>query len=218
VTQEENVPPEKRQSPPPPPPPRDRPAGEGLRSCPRCGEEVGRNAVRCVYCNLRLDDDNDDYRPPLVYYGEPEQRRDVEPHRGGLVLTLGILSIVAAASILTTILAFLTFLGLPLGIAAWVMGHRDLRKMRDGVMDVRGRGSTQAGWICGIIGTVLNALGVIGCGAFVAFIVYLESQTSKDGNNPGGPPAKFQQGSPLRLWEYVPRSGGTRYGVRSTQY
>jgi hypothetical protein len=58
-------------------------------------------------------------------------RRDCEPHRGPLVLTLGILSIVCGSLALGAWLCFgpavlLALLGLPLGIVAWVLGTRDL--------------------------------------------------------------------------------------------
>lgn len=69
----------------------------------------------------------------------------MRPHRGGMVLALGILSIV---------LCFVC------GIFAWVMANNDLREMAQGTMDPSGRGSTQAGKICGIIGTILGSMGV----------------------------------------------------------
>jgi len=94
--------------------------------------------------------DEDDDRP-----WENGARRDCEPHRGSLIMTFGILSVVLGVT------CYLAIIGLPLGIAAWVMGQRDLRKMRAGVMDPFGRGSTQSGCICGIIGTVLNTLGLL---------------------------------------------------------
>jgi hypothetical protein len=50
-----------------------------------------------------------------------------------------------------------------LGLVAWVMGQADLRKIKRGDMDPAGRGLTQAGWICGIIGTLLNGLFMLGC-------------------------------------------------------
>src|SRR5262249_32880213 len=74
-------------------------------------------------------------------------RRDVEPNRGPLVLVLGILSIVLNC--------------FPIGIVAWVMGQRDLGKMKRGMMDPQGRGVTQAGLICGIIGTALGGLATL---------------------------------------------------------
>ena len=59
--------------------------------------------------------------------------------------------------------------GLPLGITAWVLGNGDLRKIKNREMDEEGLGMTQAGWICGIIGTILHSLGLLSCGAFIAF-------------------------------------------------
>ena len=70
----------------------------------------------------------------------------MKPHRGTLILVLGILGLVICA---------------PLGIAAWIMGSGDLKQMDAGTMDPSGRGNTQAGKICGIIGTILLIIGVI---------------------------------------------------------
>jgi hypothetical protein len=71
----------------------------------------------------------------------------MKPHRGTTILVLGILSLVICQ---------------PLGIAAWLMGSKDLKEMDAGTMDPTGRGQTQAGKICGIIATVLFILGVLG--------------------------------------------------------
>jgi len=70
----------------------------------------------------------------------------MKPHRGTLILVLGILSLVVCA---------------PLGIAAWMMGSGDMKEMDAGTMDPSGRGSTQAGKICGIIGTILFILQLV---------------------------------------------------------
>ena len=70
----------------------------------------------------------------------------MEPHRGVLILVLGILGFVCC---------FIC------GIIAWVMGNGDLQKMDRGIMDPSGRGLTQAGKICGIISTVLAILGIV---------------------------------------------------------
>lgn len=69
-----------------------------------------------------------------------------EPHRGILVLVLGILSLVLCA---------------PLGIAAWMMGSTDLAAMQAGRMDRTGEGMTRAGHVLGIIGTILFGLGLV---------------------------------------------------------
>jgi hypothetical protein len=75
------------------------------------------------------------------------------PHRGALILVLGILGIIVC---------------FPFGVAAWLMGQSDLRDMDQGVMDPTGRGLTDAGRILGIIGTILAAVGLI-----IAFISML---------------------------------------------
>jgi predicted Zn finger-like uncharacterized protein len=91
-------------------------------------------------------DDDDDYRPR-------RRKRFRSPHRGGSVLGYGI------ASIVTPCLC--VFLGIGLGIKAVSMANEDLQAMNDGRMDESGRGTTQAGKICGIIGIVLSILMLI---------------------------------------------------------
>jgi predicted Zn finger-like uncharacterized protein len=93
------------------------------------------------------DDDDDE----LDDYGERRPRRRWrQPHRGTMILVFGILSLVIQC--------------FPLGIAAWVMGNTDLAAMRRGEMDREGEGTTQAGRICGMIGTILVLLGCVGYG------------------------------------------------------
>jgi hypothetical protein len=81
---------------------------------------------------------------------------DRQPHRGTLILVLGILGLVVCA---------------PLAIAAWVMVSGDLKQMEAGTMDPTGRGSTQAGKICGISGTVLLIISLIVVGIIFAFVL-----------------------------------------------
>jgi hypothetical protein len=68
--------------------------------------------------------------------------------RGGLILTLGILSLVVCA---------------PLGPIAWILGSGDLKKIAAGQISSEAKGLTQAGMICGIIGSVFLVLGLIWC-------------------------------------------------------
>jgi hypothetical protein len=70
----------------------------------------------------------------------------MKPHRGTMILILGILGIV---------LCFIC------GIFAFIMGGKDLQEMQNGTMDPSGMGITKAGRICGIIGAILGIL-VIG--------------------------------------------------------
>lgn len=71
----------------------------------------------------------------------------VDAHRGGLVLALGIISIVGCNCCFVP------------GILAWVFGATDLGKMKAGRMDPSGETLTRVGMILGIIGTALAALG-----------------------------------------------------------
>jgi len=81
-----------------------------------------------------------------VEAGPVPQQQQLTPHRGTLVLVLGILGIVCC---------FIC------GIVAWVFANTDLREMDAGRMDPEGRGLTQAGKICGIIGIVLAVLMIV---------------------------------------------------------
>jgi len=80
-------------------------------------------------------------RPPVVPMQVQGAGLPLKPHRGVVVLVLGILGIVVC---------FIC------GIIAWVMGNNDLREMNAGLMDPSGRGMTRAGKICGIVGVVIN--------------------------------------------------------------
>lgn len=90
-------------------------------------------------------------QPPMQQPMQPYPQQMV-PHRGGAVLTLGILGLVVCVIC---------------GIIAWVMGNNDLRAMREGRMDPSGEGMTRAGKICGMIGTILA------CVAVVAYVLVL---------------------------------------------
>lgn len=50
---------------------------------------------------------------------------------------------------------------MPLGIAAWIMGVKDLKEMDAGTMESDGRGMTQAGKICGIVAICMVIVGFI---------------------------------------------------------
>ena len=73
--------------------------------------------------------------------------QNLKPHRGTLILILGILGIFCC--------------GIFTAIPAIIMGSGDLKAMDAGTMDPAGRGNTNAGKICGIIGCVLSVLGIV---------------------------------------------------------
>jgi len=76
---------------------------------------------------------------------QPAEQQPLRPHRGTLILVLGILGLVCC---------FIC------GIVAWVMGNNDLRDIDAGRIDPSGRGLTQAGKICGMIGVILWIVGL----------------------------------------------------------
>ena len=108
--------------------------------CPQCRRSVPAGSAQCPYCSAPLQ------APPAAPGAPTAPVQPVEPHRGGMILAFGILGIVCC-------LAF--------GIAAWIMGNRDLAEMEAGRMDLAGQGMTLAGKICGIIGIVLQILSLI---------------------------------------------------------
>ena len=76
----------------------------------------------------------------------PVQQKQMASHRGGTILIFGLLGL---------------FCCIIFGISAWTMGSSDLQKMDAGLMDSTGRGSTQAGKICGMISVILGIIGFV---------------------------------------------------------
>ncbi|MCX7045490.1 MAG: DUF4190 domain-containing protein [Candidatus Sumerlaeota bacterium] len=83
----------------------------------------------------------------------------MKPHRGILILVLGILGMVVC---------------LPCGIAAWIMGSRDLKEMNAGKMDPGGRGQTYAGRVLGMIATILAIVAFVVMIAVALFVFFLQ--------------------------------------------
>ncbi len=137
--------------------------------CPGCGrllrvgdEHLGRQA-RCPACSTIyvVPSGQTPVEPPGALDGNPFGLRPeiagdgirmtmpaavspaglVIPHRGGLILVLGILG---------------WCMGCPIfSVAAWMMGSSDLREMRCGRMDPAGKGITQAGYVLGMVYSLL---------------------------------------------------------------
>ena len=93
----------------------------------------------------------------------------MKPDRGSLILVLGILSLVVCA---------------PLGIAAFIMGRSDLREIDAGDRDPQGRSATQAGSVCGIIGSILFGLQILG-GVLLLVLLPFMSMASPGTGHPG---------------------------------
>jgi predicted Zn finger-like uncharacterized protein len=102
-------------------------------------------------------DDYDD--GPAAEERRPARRRSsLQPHRGQIILILGILALVTGT-------------GWILGPIAWIMGNNDLKEIRAGRMDPEGEGTTNAGRICGMIATIFN-IAVVACGC-VGFAIIM---------------------------------------------
>jgi hypothetical protein len=100
------------------------------------------------------DDDEDDREPPR------RRRRNFEPHRGTIILTLGILSIFIAPLILGTI--------------AWILGNNDLRAIHEGRMDPEGESQTRTGRNIGMVMVCLYVLILIAVFGFVGIMIATE--------------------------------------------
>lgn len=74
------------------------------------------------------------------------------PHRGPVILTLGILALAGLVICLPSLI---------LGPIAWAMGNNDLSLMRAGRMDREGEGATTGGHTCGMVATILGVIGIV---------------------------------------------------------
>lgn len=189
-------------APPPPPPeePAEQPPDDDYDDRPK------RRSKR------RRDDEDDGYRGA--------------PGRGGMLLTFGIVSIAGAVLTLAcSIIPYaqfcslaIPFIGLTFGILAWVMGGGDLKKIKAGSISQQAKGTTQGGYICGIVGTILNGL-ILFCGCIGVILVIFfgmaflgmgaaaaSMQTIKNpgpANNPA--PRRSFDMPPIKLSDYLPR-------------
>ena len=116
----------------------------------------------------RLDDDSDYPRRRQKYDDDDndddddvDTRRFVHryssPHRGGLIMTLGLVSLIGG---------WMLCLPVVVGPFAWVMANNDLREIRAGRMDPSGEGMTRTGQVCGILATLVLVLGLLAIGFF----------------------------------------------------
>jgi hypothetical protein len=108
--------------------------GPGDKYCPDCGAPLRARAEICPECGVP--------QPRRGWGYKRRLRRDLEPHRGTLIMVLGILSLFTAPFIL--------------GPIAWVLGTEDLRKIRAGRMDPEGESMTSTGKVCGMVATIVS--------------------------------------------------------------
>lgn len=152
-----------------PPPPAEEEIVEKPRKKPAPPPEEEEEAPRPAKRRAEVvDDDEDEERPSR------RSRRgggSMAPHRGTLVLILGICSL--------ALNVFFWPLPLFAGPVAWILGNRDLKAMDEGRMDPEGRGHTQIGKVCGIIATVCLVLSILAiCGLVVLWVAVLGAAVS----------------------------------------
>ncbi|MBM3997289.1 MAG: hypothetical protein FJ303_24540 [Planctomycetes bacterium] len=99
------------------------------------------------------DDDDDSFDDISI---NRRRRRYLPPHRGGVIMALGLVALVGGMSLC----------GVPalLGPVAWGLGTWDLRQMREGYMDPDGESMTRVGQVCGMVATGIVLIIVLGCG------------------------------------------------------
>jgi hypothetical protein len=120
-----------------------------------------------------------DFQPDFDEYDDRRDREDRRrarrlvrqarwaPHRGGMVVVMGVLSVVLSAmgvfGAVCACFGLFWLAGLVLGILSWLFGHSDLGQMDRGNMDPEGRSPNRTGYICGIVGTSLSVVTVFCC-------------------------------------------------------
>jgi O-antigen/teichoic acid export membrane protein len=106
--------------------------------CTGCGQLNRDRATRCRSCGAPLAAPAHTGAPAA----RPTSSESVETGRGSTILALGILGILVS--------------GLVLGLTAWVMGSRDMKKIRSGRIAEQEKGKTQAGMVLGMIATFFH--------------------------------------------------------------
>ncbi|MEU8901566.1 DUF4190 domain-containing protein [Nocardia sp. NPDC048505] len=91
------------------------------------------------------------YPGPQYYYGHPPYVPPPDHPQATTSMVLGLTSLIGT---------FMCPLLVVLGPFAWVMGKRAMDEIDAAAGGLGGRGSAQAGYLCGIIATVLLSLGV----------------------------------------------------------
>ena len=132
--------------------------------CQSCGKQLSEDAQICPVCGKPVSWSIQD---PVVKTPAIVTR---EPGRGTTIMVLGILSLV--------------LLGPILGLPAWVMGSKDLKKIRAGLIAPSEKSQTKVGMILGIVSTAFFTvvLGVIIVGIAIAVGISMVSSSAVTAN------------------------------------
>ena len=123
--------------------------------CQKCGLTNKDASTFCSGCGGQL-----------APFAPVQQFQHFEPHRGNMILGMGIASWFCC--------------GLFVGIPAWVMGKGDLAKIAAGRMDPQGEGNTKAGMILGMLCTLVTG-GVLVLYLLMAFILAVVAVADSSG-------------------------------------
>jgi len=140
-----------------------------VATCRCCAEEIPADVTFCPLCGEPLEGPlSHEIRPPRWL------RRDCAPHRGNLIRNVGITGIVlgCASSFLCMLAPAIQIAGLICSITAWAMAHKDLLKMRAGVMDPAGGTLTKSAETLGIVGVAVNSILLFTCGLWWAGLLW----------------------------------------------
>ena len=127
-----------------------------MTTCPTCGANNAFDSKFCSQCASQLGGGATPVDPgapravnqPYSPYVPPMPPGYDAPRSSNAttILVLGILSLVVCAV---------------LGPIAWWMGHAELRQIDAGLVSRNDRGTVNAGYICGIIGSVLMLISIL---------------------------------------------------------
>ena len=191
----------------------------------RKGEKGESKPPKALRAKNIVDEDEDDDEDDRRSRRGADLRSEGQPHRGGMILTLGIISTVSSVLAVPTefgvglcscCCVFVGMIGLPVaclfmvgglscGIPAIVMGQRDLRRMREGELNPSGRGKTLGGLICGIVGVALAAISAVVTIIMVAIYGMAFFAASTAPPSPSGAPGPFTPNPPPRKFSVEPR-------------
>lgn len=138
-------------------------SGERGPFCPGCGRRIAWMDLTCPHCGEELEPE--DEARSTRRQAIDRIRRDYEPHRGALILSLGNVSMIVGGLSLCTF-GVGAAVSMPVGILVLAMANRDLERMREGRMDPRGKSQTETGRTGAIAGIILG-------GIFAAFYALL---------------------------------------------
>ena len=130
-------------------------SGEGGPFCPGCGRRIGWRDLSCPFCGEELE--AEDEARAARRQAIDRIRRDLEPHRGSLILSLGNVSMIVGGLSLCTF-GLGAVVSVPVGILAWLMANHDLERMREGRLDPRGKARTETGRTGAIAGVILGVI------------------------------------------------------------